>query len=67
MEYLGLVIDQKLTPNSRSFSKLQMYGCRGSNVQLQRFRGRNESMFWTISGESNDVKGETVTEWTHKL
>ena len=37
-------------------AEVQMYGCRGSNVWLQRFRGMNEIVFWTISGESNDVK-----------
>ena len=56
---VGLVNDQKLTPNSRSFSKPQMYGYKGSNVWLQRFRGRNEIVFWTKSGESKDVKEET--------
>ena len=37
------------------------------NAWLQRFRGRNEIMFRAISGQSNDVKEENVTEWTEKL
>ena len=57
MEKLGIIVTgQKLTPNSRSFFK-------APNVCLQRFRRRNEIVFMTISGESNDVNEETVKEY----
>ena len=38
-----------------------------SNVWLQRFRGRNDIVFRTISEDKNDMKEETVTEWTELI